>query len=194
MLVVGIGNPGAEYAATRHNVGFMVVDTLAARRSATFQDTGHVLVAETRYARRTLWLAKPLTFVNCSGPAVLGLLRRHGDGPEACLVVLDDVQLPLGRLRIRAGGSDGGHNGLASIIQALGTDRVPRLRVGVGAPAAKGGLVGHVLGPFAPEERAVIDPALARAADCVETWIRAGLATAMNEFNASETPEKGATE
>jgi PTH1 family peptidyl-tRNA hydrolase len=190
VLVVGIGNPGAEYAHTRHNVGFDVLDLLAARRRASFTDAWaggerHSHVAETRYARRALWLAKPQTYVNCSGPAVQALLGLHGLAPDQCLVVLDDVQLPLGRLRLRAAGSDGGHNGLRSILATLATDRVPRLRVGVGAPARAGGLVRHVLGPFGPDERPVIDAAIARAADCAETWVRAGLAAAMNEFNTS---------
>ena len=199
VLVVGIGNPGSEYEATRHNVGFMVVDTFAARRGVGFQPAWpggerHSLVAKARYARRSVWLAKPQTFVNCSGPAVLALLGLHGLTPADCLVVLDDVQLPLGRLRIRGGGSDGGHNGLVSVLAALGTDRVPRLRVGVGAPAQQGTLTRHVLGPFGADERPVVSGAVERAADCVETWVRTGLPATMNEFNAPEAHEKGANE
>jgi PTH1 family peptidyl-tRNA hydrolase len=189
MLVIGIGNPGVEYEGTRHNVGFDVVDELARRRKAEWEPfhpggPGHALCVTTRYAGKPLVLAKPLRYVNVSGPVVQALLSTHGLDVAECLVVLDDVQLELGRLRIRGKGSDGGHNGMASIIETLGTDRVARLRIGVGAPGRQGALVSHVLGPFDPDEQAVIDAARPVAADCAEWWVRSGLQVAMNRFNA----------
>ena len=198
-LVVGIGNPGPEYAGTRHNVGFIVADILATRRHAPFTrfggGEGVALVAETRYAGRPLWVAKPQSYVNRSGPVVLGCLRAAGAALDECLVVLDDVALPVGRLRLRAGGSAGGHHGLESIVAACGSETIPRLRIGVGHPGG-GDLADYVLAPFTPEERPVVDAACVRAADAVEWWVRAGLTEAMNRFNvtddAGEPPAGGA--
>lgn len=178
-LLVGLGNPGREYRETRHNVGFMILDRLAARERADFR-TEKAWQAEV--ARTGDWvLCKPLTYMNLSGQSVRPLSQFYKIEPSQVLAILDDLALPLGKLRLRAGGSAGGHNGLKSIIEHLGTQEVPRLRVGIGA--APGETVGYVLGRFAPEERSVLDESLDRAIaaiDCVRTK---GFEAAMNAYN-----------
>ncbi|MHC4997276.1 MAG: aminoacyl-tRNA hydrolase [Planctomycetota bacterium] len=191
MLIVGIGNPGAQYERTRHNVGFEVIDELAKRRSVEefvpFRPAsdGFALIAETKYAGRPVVLAKPQTYVNCSGPVVQALLGQYQCAVKDCLIVIDDINLPVGQLRLRGKGSDGGHNGMASIIEAIGGATIARLRLGVGAPDRQGGLVDHVLGPFSAEERPVIDAQIATAADAAQWWVRSGLQAAMNKYNAA---------
>jgi len=190
-LIIGLGNPDRRYQHTRHNVGWEVIDRLARRLAvAVDQEEGWALVAGARIGRHRILLAKPQTYVNLSGPAVADLRRRHRAKLEDLLVVVDDLDLPLGRLRLRAGGSHGGHNGLRSIIEALGQDAFPRLRVGIGRPPEGVDPAEFVLTRFSAEERVLIELALDRAADAVEAAVREGLAAAMNRFNAGPDPAR----
>ena len=186
-LVVGLGNPGKDYRGTRHNVGFEVVDLLARRQALTFE-TAPAEAVQARWRRpdETVWLAKPLTFMNLSGGAVAGLARFYKIEVPDLIVVTDDVNLPLGRLRARASGSEGGHNGLRSVAEVLGTTDYPRLRIGVGRGDMRRDLADHVLARFESDEQPGIEAAIARAADAVETWISQGLAPMMNAFNRAE--------
>ena len=187
-LVAGLGNPGARYRGTRHNVGFEVVDVLARRHRLDFE----AAPAEAVFARwrrpevDDVLLAKPLTFMNLSGDAVATLLRYYKVETTDLLIVCDDVNLPLGRLRIRATGSEGGHNGLRSVAEMLGTVDYARLRIGVGRGDMRRDLADHVLARFEPEEQPGIEAAIARAADAVESWLSDGLAKTMNVFNRSD--------
>ena len=184
-LVVGLGNPGREYERTRHNIGFEVVDELAARIGAEFRRSLRFAahLADGRVAADAILIAKPTTYMNASGVAVGALAGRKGIQPVDVLVVVDDVDIELGRLRIRAKGSAGGHNGLKSVIAALGTDEFVRVRVGVGRPDGGGEMVDHVLSRFLPGEKELAGQMVKRAADAVETWWRDGLVKAMNSFN-----------
>jgi len=184
-LIIGLGNPDRRYRHTRHNVGWEVIDRVGRRLGiAVDQDDGWATVGAGTVGRRRVLLAKPQTYVNLSGTAVADLRRRHRVKIEDLVVVVDDLDLPLGRLRLRPGGSHGGHNGLRSIIDALGSDAFPRLRVGIGRPPEGMDPAQFVLTPFTAEERATMDPALERAAEAIETVIREGLQAAMNRFNA----------
>ena len=181
--VVGLGNPGSQYKGTRHNVGFDVVDELARRWNVAlkkWKTTADTVVVRSR----DVVLVEPRTFMNNSGEAVAGIMAFHRIDPTDVLVVVDEVQLPLGRLRLRRSGSAGGHNGLKSVIESVG-DAFPRLRIGVGRGDAQWDLADHVLSRFAADERPVIASALVRAADAVEVFIDAGIEGAMNQFNAS---------
>jgi peptidyl-tRNA hydrolase, PTH1 family len=183
-LIVGLGNPGPRYRGTYHNVGFEVVDEVAKRYGVTFQSSpADALVARLRGAGRDALLAKPLTFMNLSGPAVVALQRYFRIPLEDVLVVLDEVNLDMGRLRVRRSGSAGGHNGLKSIIEALGTSGFARLRVGVGRGDRQGDLSSHVLSRVDPDERASVQGAIGRAADAVERFIGGSLEDVMREFN-----------
>ena len=183
-LVVGLGNPGPDYEDTRHNAGFMTVDRLAAETGlALDREAAQSVVGEGLWRGQGLALAKPLTFMNRSGPALAALLRRYGLGPESALVVYDDLALPLGRIRLRGKGSAGGHNGVQSVIGALGSTEFPRLRVGVGDSFPPGGQVEYVLSPFGDGERDALDAALGAAAEAALTFARDGLEAAMNRHN-----------
>jgi len=184
-LVVGLGNvPESRYAGTRHNVGFEVVDVLVRRHGLRF-DTAPVNALEARWRRGTLGddvlFLKPLTLMNLSGEAVGGACRYYKIAPADILIVCDDANLPLGRLRARASGSEGGHNGLRSIAEHLGTIDYARLRIGVGRGDTR--LADHVLARFEPDEFPGIADAIARGAEAVETWIADGLARVMKTFN-----------
>lgn len=183
-LVVGLGNPGARYTNTRHNVGFMVLDRLARRAGAplTRRQCG-ALVAVAKVAGQRACLTKPQTYMNLSGEAVACLLRYYKVSPADLLVVYDDRDLPLGRIRLREKGSAGGHRGVESIIAALGTSDLPRLRIGIGRPSEMDA-VDHVLGGFSAEERPTAETALDRAVEAVECALQEGLAVAMNRYNA----------
>jgi peptidyl-tRNA hydrolase, PTH1 family len=190
-LVVGLGNPGRKYAGTRHNVGFEVLDVLARRWNAEWESAPRGiegLVARDR-AADTL-LAKPLTFMNLSGPAVVGLLQFFKIEVPDLFVIVDDVNLELGRLRARAAGSAGGHNGLKSIIGALGSDAFARMRIGVGGGEPRRDLSGHVLGRFAPDEEPIIAEAVGRTVDAAELFIAEGINAVMNRFNRKEEKEE----
>ena len=184
-VIAGLGNPGAEYADTPHNVGFEVVERLAGRRHGTWRRSRRF---EARLARIECpgggWLlVQPQTFMNLSGQCVAPVLRYHGCGPGDLVVVLDDADLPAGRLRIRASGSSGGHRGLESVIEALGTPDFARVRLGIGRDAAADGLVGHVLGRFGPAQRALARRTVEAAADAVELLAERGVDEAMNRYN-----------
>lgn len=183
-LIVGLGNPGPEYDETRHNIGFAVADRVAERAHITFQhDRGNVLLGWGRLRSRPVGVAKPLTYMNRSGQAVRTLLGRHGLQPKEMLVVVDDISLEPGRIRLRARGSAGGHNGLQDIIDRLGTDDFPRLRIGIGSDFPRGRQSEYVLSPFTEEERPIMQEAVERASDAAVTFVTEGITTAMNRFN-----------
>jgi PTH1 family peptidyl-tRNA hydrolase len=183
-LVVGLGNPGGQYAGTRHNIGWMVLDRLADRAgwSGRGRDRDAATSVRGRHAGLDLVLAKPLTYMNDSGLAVRKLLARERAPLADLLVVADDFALPFGRLRFREGGGAGGHNGLRSIIEELGTEKFSRLRIGIGEPSRDA--VDHVLSRFGPEEQLRLDELLDASADAVEAWAREGTNKAANRFNA----------
>jgi PTH1 family peptidyl-tRNA hydrolase len=183
-LVVGLGNPGPKYEGTRHNVGFAAVDLLAKRHGAQWEAAPRgidALVA--RWRAEDTVLAKPLTFMNLSGAAVVGLTQFYKIEVPDLLVVFDEVQLETGRIRVRAEGSAGGHNGLKSVIGSLGTNQVPRMRIGVGRGDSRRDLADHVLARFDADERDVIAEAIENAADAAEVFVTDSLAVAMNRFN-----------
>ena len=187
-LIVGLGNPGRKYAGTRHNVGFEVVDLVAGRHRLDWESApADALMAKWR--TEGALLAKPLTFMNLSGHAVGDLLRFFKIDLGDLLVIVDEVQLELGRLRARARGSAGGHNGLKSLIGQLGTEEFARLRIGVGRGDARRDLADHVLATFAPEERPVVAEVVGRAADATELFAREGIGPVMNRFNRKEDAE-----
>lgn len=188
-VVVGLGNPGKQYHGTRHNVGFAVVDALAAAPSVgSFQSRFQAQVAESFEGGQKVLLVKPETFMNLSGRSVRQVVDFYQVPLTDLLVVCDDVNLPPGKLRIRVKGSHGGHNGLRDIQSHLGTTDYPRLRIGVGG-AEEGQLVGHVLSRFRPSERPVIDEAVALAAQAVAVWIQQDIDVCMNRFNAAAGKE-----
>ncbi len=186
-LLAGLGNPGPQYRDTRHNVGFWVVDELARRWgvSDNWRDRFDALSARATYGGESVLLAKPLTFMNLSGLAVSRLAQYFQIEPADTLVVVDEVALPLGRLRARRGGSAGGHNGLKSIVEQLGQEGFPRLRIGVGRGDSRRDLADHVLSKFEPDERMIIEAAVLRAADASEMFITDGIERVMNTFNAA---------
>jgi PTH1 family peptidyl-tRNA hydrolase len=192
-LIVGLGNPGSEYRDTRHNVGFLVIDEMARRwrLSDAWREKFEALHVRTMVADEAVVLAKPLTFMNLSGQAVAGLAGFYKIDPADVLVVTDDVALPLGRLRARPEGGAGGHNGLKSIIQHLGTQAFPRLRVGVGRGDDRRDLSDHVLGRFEAGERDTVSAAVLRAADASEKFLAEGIERAMSAFNAAEKQDPG---
>ncbi|MHC4471604.1 MAG: aminoacyl-tRNA hydrolase [Planctomycetota bacterium] len=182
---MGIGNPGKEYLGTRHNVGFDTVDRLVARRGVEFKKERfwNALRARADVGGDEVTVLKPLSFVNLTGPVVAKVTRDLTVALEDVLLVVDDFWLPLGRLRIRRSGGDGGHNGLESVIRALATEEVARLRIGIGEPDP-GRAVDHVLSRFREEEREVVLTTIETAADAVELWISEGVEPAMNRYNA----------
>ena len=184
-LIVGLGNPGEKYERTRHNVGFLVVDALAERLGVPVQKLKHRALTNTvRLAGQKALLMKPVTFMNLSGEAVGDAARFYKLPPERVLVISDDTALPLGKLRLRKGGSAGGHNGLKSIIQHLGTDQFPRLRLGVGEkPRPDYDMADWVLGRLQGEDWKAMEAAVDRAADAVECVLSHGVDAAMNRFN-----------
>lgn len=183
-LVCGLGNPGPRYAWTRHNAGYLVVDRLASLLGGKWLEyRGLALTARVKIGEVPVLLAKPLTFMNLSGTAVAALVRAGGFSLEEVLVVADDLDLPLGVIRLRPKGSAGGHRGLASVISALGTSEFPRLRLGIGRPPEGCDAVSYVLDPFPPEERATFEFVLDRAVEAVQSWATEGIVAAMNKFN-----------
>ncbi len=188
---MGLGNPGAEYNGTRHNVGFAVVDRLASEWGLAWQHekAWHAL----RIKGEKAILVKPTSYMNRSGEPLQAIAQFYKIAPAEILVVLDDMALELGRLRLRPDGGTGGHNGLESIIVQFGTEEIPRLRVGIGAAPARGA-VDYVLGRFFEEERPLVEKTISRAADAVKCAIDNGLLSAMNQFNKnpeSEQPDDG---
>jgi len=194
-LVVGLGNPGPKYEGTRHNVGFATVDLLAKRHGAAWEAAPRGIEALIAHWRAEgVVLAKPLTFMNNSGSAVQALLQFYKIEAPDSLVVFDEAQLETGRLRVRPDGSSGGHNGLKSVIASLGTEQVPRLRIGVGRGDGRRDLAEHVLAKFEPEEREAIADAIERAADAAETFVTDGPAVAMNRYNRKQESGDGSQE
>lgn len=189
-LIAGLGNPGKAYANTPHNVGFDVVDLLAQRLDAGWKNSSgfNAHVARATLAGETILLAKPQTFMNLSGTSVAPLLRYYGGSPEDLTVILDDADLPLGRLRIRSSGGSGGHRGLASIIEALGTQAFPRIRLGVGREERRD-LVGHVLGKIDESRQDTVRSLIEKAADAAQCLAENGLNEAMNRFNGWSAEE-----
>lgn len=187
IAVVGLGNPGTEYEETRHNVGFRVVDALSERWKKPFKPgKGEYLFARTEVDAHEVLLVKPLTYMNNSGNAVVDVLERFSVPLSSLLVVLDDFVLPLGILRLRPDGSDGGHNGLYSIIYQIQGDQFPRLRCGIGDAEAPSRIsrAEFVLSQFGPDERGTVRVMIDRAADAVTEFVTAGLASAMNKYNS----------
>jgi PTH1 family peptidyl-tRNA hydrolase len=184
-LIVGLGNPGARYEATRHNVGFQVVDRLAARHGLTWESApAEALIAKWRPAGALI--VKPLTFMNLSGEAVGALARYFRIEIADALVIVDEVQLETGRLRARPSGSAGGHNGLKSIVAGLGTEAFPRLRIGVGRGDGRRDLADHVLAKFDGAEWPIVDEAIGRAVDAAEVFVTEGIVAVMNRFNRKD--------
>jgi len=189
-LIVGLGNPGREYRETRHNVGFMVVDEIAKRHGLTLamapSQVPDAFIAK-RFGADPLLVAKPLTFMNRSGDAVAALTRYYDIAIADLLVVVDEVALPFGRLRARARGSAGGHNGLKSCIERLGTNEFPRLRLGVGRGDSRRDLADHVLSKFEADEQSALGEFIARAADAAEMFAAEGIGKVMNTYNPGAT-------
>lgn len=186
-LIVGLGNPGRQYEGTRHNVGFEAVDLMARRHGLTWAAAPRGIDALTcKWNLGGAIVAKPLTFMNLSGSAVVGLLQFYKIEVADLLVIVDEVQLEAGRIRLRPSGSAGGHNGLKSIIQSLGTEEFPRLRIGVGRGDAERDLADHVLSRVEPAEQPVVAEAIGRAADAAERFVEDDILSAMNRFNRKE--------
>ena len=183
-LLVCLGNPGKEYANTRHNIGFLAADALEKRTGVKFNKLKYrALTGEVTLGGQRVLVVKPQTYMNLSGEAVKLAGGFYKIPPERILVLYDDVSLPLGKLRIRASGSAGGHNGIKNIIAHLGTDAFPRIKVGVGAPQQEDGLVDWVIGSFTASERKVVDAAIDKALDAAECVIEKGVSEAQNRFN-----------
>jgi PTH1 family peptidyl-tRNA hydrolase len=184
-LIAGLGNPGPDYAATRHNIGFMVVDQLATQVGSAWKKstTWHALSAKCGGAL----LVKPMAYMNRSGEPLASIAQFYKIEPHEVLIVLDDLALPLGRVRLRPSGGAGGHNGLESVLLQFRTEDIPRLRIGIGA-APREGAVDYVLSRFSEEERPLVSAAIDRAVDAVKCVIDNGLVSAMNTFNKTEEP------
>ena len=184
-LIVGLGNPGAEYAKTRHNAGFLLVEKLAEQWQAgwTNERKFQARVARAECASKKVLLAEPQTFMNLSGEAVGALVKFYQLPLEKILVVVDDADLPLGEIRLRPGGGTGGHHGLESVTQHLGSKDFARLRIGIGRKNEAREITGHVLGKFGADESALLEKVLERAANQMAYWLDAGLQKAMNQFN-----------
>jgi len=190
-LVAGLGNPGPEYARTRHNAGFLCVEELA-RRGGLKWERPRLKAAQARgkLAGRDVVLAKPQTYMNLSGTSVAQLVKWYKTPLSDLLIVYDELDLPFGQLRLRAGGSAGGHNGLTSVLQQLRTSEVPRLRIGVGRPEW-GEPKGYLLSRFTKDQTERLPALIDRAADAAELWLREGLIAAMNRYNQAVEPESG---
>lgn len=183
-MVVGLGNPGPEYDGTRHNVGFDVIDRLASKTSIPVELFGsNALSGMGSYRGRKVLLAKPTTYVNRSGAAVRALLSKHGLTPDQLLVVVDDINLPVGRVRLRPGGGAGGHNGLEDLIDSLQSSDFARLRIGVGNNFSRGRQADYVLSRFESDEEPIMEEAFEKSVDAVLMFVREGIDRAMNEAN-----------
>ena len=188
-LIMGLGNPGVEYKASRHNIGFALVDLLAKRWSVDIKRQKHdALFGQGRFRGESVILMKPMTYMNRSGRSALQAVQFYKIEQADFMVMIDDMDLELGQLRLRSQGSAGGHNGLLDIIERLGTNDFARLRIGIGA-AQHGRAVSHVLGTFADDETEVMAPVLEQAAQAVECWIADGIDTAMNRINTQRKPK-----
>ncbi len=195
-LIVGLGNPGAEYARTRHNAGFLVVERLAERWQASwnYEKKFNARLARAQCKGRRLLLCQPQTYMNSSGQTVGALMTFYQLPLTRLLVVVDDADLPLGGIRLRPGGSSGGHHGLESIERRLGTRDYARLRIGIGRQEAARQITAHVLGKFNSTETASVDKVLNAASEQVETWLEAGIQQAMSQFNRVPSDRDSANE
>ena len=183
-LIIGLGNPGAAYRETRHNIGFKLADLLSAQGRRPFERReAQSLLCRTERAGRNLLLAKPQTYMNRSGRAVRALLEIYPVDLSRLLIVYDEAALPFGKLRFRRAGSSGGQKGMGSIIQALGTERIPRLRIGVGGDEPAGNVADYVLSEFDRKEREQLDEILERAVRACDSWLKEGIDQAMARFN-----------
>ena len=195
-VIAGLGNPGAEYASTPHSIGFEVVDAVARGIGASWKGSSSFkgeLAAGMLGALKVL-LVKPQTFMNLSGDCVAPVLKYHNATVDDLLVVSDDIDLPVGKMRIRKGGSAGGHNGLKSLIERVGSQDFTRLRIGVGRdPQSRSNVIGHVLGKFSPDDRKIMDEVVAEAAEAVGAIENENLETAMNRYNGWTAPAAAAT-
>ncbi len=184
-LLAGLGNPGPRYAASRHNIGFLVVDELARRWSVAvthYDRQFEGLTGPGQACGQSVLLLKPATYMNLSGRSVAAAWRYYKLAAADVLVIFDDLDLPVGQLRLRADGSAGGHKGMGDVIRHFGTDEIPRLRIGIGK-VHRDATVEYVLSRFEPEERPVMETAVGLAADAAECWLRSGIGAAMNQFN-----------
>lgn len=181
-LICGLGNPGAEYAGTRHNTGFMVLDAFAKASNVVFEDKRYGFVAETSVKGRKVFLLKPTTFMNLSGNAVRYWLNKENIDQKRLLVISDDVALPLGQFRLKASGSNGGHNGLGHIIQLIGQD-FPRLRIGIGNDYPRGGQIDWVLGKYSEDDLKTLQPTIDTSADIIKSFVLQGIDETMNQYN-----------
>ncbi len=189
-LIVGLGNPGADYAKTRHNAGFLLVEKLAAQWQAGWNSERKFVarMAKADCGEKKVLLCEPQTFMNLSGEAVAAVQQFYQLPLANILVVVDDADLPLGEIRLRPGGGSGGHHGLESVAQHLGSKAYARLRIGIGRKNEARQITGHVLGKFSAEENALLEKVLERAAGQLECWVTAGLQKAMNQFNGAVSP------
>lgn len=184
-LIVGLGNPGREYRENRHNVGFMTLDSLARKMSLAFtRRQSDALYAAGRLADAPIILAKPQWYMNLSGRSVASLVKFHDIPLERLIVIFDELDLPLGTLRLRPEGGTSGHHGMESIVEALGTQAFPRLRFGIGRPPGRMDGAAYVLQDFGADERPIVEATITRAVEAVETFLTEGIVTAMNRFNA----------
>lgn len=191
-LIVGLGNPGAAYAQTRHNVGMWVIERAAARWSIRLSKRGIAQRGSGRLGSELLELAGTLDWMNRTGLPLKGLLREYSLTADDLILIHDDLDLDLGRLRIKQAGGHGGHNGIKSVIEALGTPEFVRIKIGIGRPAPRQDSADYVLQPFTREEVEVLNPCLGRAVDALECLIHRGTAVAMNQFNMREKPGEDA--
>jgi PTH1 family peptidyl-tRNA hydrolase len=186
-IIVGLGNPGPEYAKTRHNIGWMVIDAFAAKfRIRVDKHEKDALTGTGRVAGGNVLVAKPLTYMNLSGDAVRLLVNAYSESLDDLIIVYDDIDLPLGKLRIKPNGGPGTHNGMRSIVAALATEKFARLRIGIGGVDSNGRLRDYVLGEIAPDEVGAITRAIERTVDALLLFVRGDLKRAMNEFNRDE--------
>lgn len=191
-LIVGLGNPGAEYDGTRHNAGYIVLDAFAKVSNTIFDDKRYGYIAETSIKGRKVFLLKPTTFMNLSGNAVRYWLNKENIDQKRMLVISDEIALPLGQFRLKANGSNGGHNGLGHIQQLIGQD-YPRLRIGIGNNYPRGGQVDWVLGHFTEEEKTVLQPVVDTCTELIQSFVLAGIDITMNQFNKKGKGEKPKT-
>lgn len=182
-LIVGLGNPGEQYAGTRHNTGFMVLDAFAKASNIVFEDRRYGYIAETSLKGRKVFLLKPTTYMNLSGNAVRYWMNKENIALEHLLVIVDDLSLPLGALRLKGKGSNGGHNGLGNIQNVIGTQQYARLRIGIGNDFAKGMQVKWVLGKYDENDLKTLSPSIETATDIIKSFVLAGINITMNQFN-----------
>ena len=192
-LIVGLGNPGSEYAETRHNIGYMVLDAFAKASNIVFSDRRYGYVAETSLRGRKLFLLKPTTYMNLSGNAVRYWLNKENIDESRLLVIVDDLSLPLGAIRLKANGSAGTHNGLGHIQQLIG-QKYARLRVGIGNDFPRGTQVNYVLGRFADDERTILEPSFNTCIEIVKSFVLSGVDITMNQFNKRHQPAPKVTD